>query len=111
MCECIPTIRKPYCGRKGCTWPASGEAMPSAFDMLLEAQPEPNANGSQIWFAVSNPDAVRGQPMALFRLQSEAQIFGGRMTLGDIEIVPVTIKLPPDIKQPNAPMPTVTIIG
>lgn len=78
--------------------------------MLMDKQPEANADGSQVWFAVSSPKAVRGQPMALFRLQSDAQMVGGRMTLGEIEIVPVLITLPADIAQPNEPMPPVTVI-
>lgn len=92
-------------------WPISGEEQPSALNMLMDTQPAPNTDGSQVWYAVSNPKAVRGQPMALFRLMSDAQMVGGRMTLGEIEIKAVTITLPPDVKQPNQPMPPITIIG
>lgn len=91
-------------------WPISGSEKPSGLDMLMDRQPDPLPDGSQIWFAVSNPKAVRGQPMALFRLMSDAQLVGGRMTLGEIKITPVLIKLPDDIEQPNAPMPPITII-
>lgn len=93
------------------TWPISGTSRPSGLDMLLDQQPAPAADGSRVWFAVSNPTAVRGQPMALFRLLSDAQIFGGRMTLGEIEITPVWIKLPDDVPQPDEPMPPITLIG
>ncbi len=78
--------------------------------MLCDAQPKMNKDGSQVWFAVINPQAVRGQPMALFPLLSDAQIIGGRMSLTEIEIRPVTIKLPDDVPQPNAPMPPITVI-
>jgi hypothetical protein len=84
--------------------------MPSGLDMLMDRQPEKNSDGSQIWYAVSDPKAVRGQPMALFRLMSDAQLIGGRMTLGEIEIIPVKITLPPEVRQPNMPMPSITVI-
>jgi hypothetical protein len=110
MCLCTPEKRTPFCGKPGCVWPHSGTAKPSGLDLLLDEQPAKNADGSQVWFAVSNPKAVRNQPMALFRLQSDAQLFGGRMILGEVEIVPVTITLPGDVAQPDAPKPQVTII-
>lgn len=91
-------------------WPVSGTERPSALDMLLDRQPEPLPDGAQVWFAVSNPKAIRGQPMALFRLESDAVQVGGRMSLNEIKITPVIIKLPDDIDQPNAPMPPITLI-
>jgi hypothetical protein len=110
MCACDPTQKTPFCGKPGCVWPVSGSTRPSALDMLIDEQPPLNPDGSQIWYAVSNPKAVRGQPMALFRLRSDAQMVGSRMTLGEIEIIPVNITLPPEVKQPNQPKPSITVI-
>lgn len=84
--------------------------MPSGLDMLLDRQADRLPDGSQEWFAVSNPKAIRNQPMALFRLKSDAQLVGGRMSLGETVITPVTIRLPDDVEQPDAPMPPITII-
>lgn len=110
MCQCTPEIRAPFCGKGDCVWPISGEARPSPLDMLMD-RPEPIApDGSSTWYAVSNPKAVRSQPMALFRTQADAQSVGGRMTLGEIEIVPVRITLPQEMVKVDLPMPRVTII-
>lgn len=94
----------------GHIWPISGEERPSCMDMLCDAQPAMEVDGSQTWFAVSNPRAVRGQPMALFRTLADAQMTGARMTLGEVEIRPVTIRLPDDVPQPNAAMVPITLI-
>ena len=111
MCACTPELRTPFCGRGSCVWPCSGEATPSGLDMLLEPDQPLNEDGSRTWFAVSRPEAVRGQPMALFRKASDAQLVGGRMTMGKVEIVPVKITLPPDVERPGQPMPTITVIS
>jgi len=86
------------------------QRMPSGLDMLMDEQPPANPDGSRTWFAVSNPKAVRNQPMAIFRLQTDARLIGGRMTLGEIEVTPVVIKLPDDVPQPDAPQPPITIV-
>ena len=111
MCRCTPEKKTPFCGKPGYTWPISGTDRPSLLDILLDV-PEPAAeDGSQLWFAVSNPRAVRCQPMALFRTETDAQLVGGSMILAEIEIVPVRITLPPEVRKDDAPMPPVTVIG
>ncbi len=111
MCQCNPNIRTPFCGNGDCVWPISGTSRPSDLDMLAERQPPMNPDGSQIWYAVSNPRAVRNQPMALFRLASDAQLIGRKMIAHDVEIVPVLITLPTDIDQPDQPMPPIVILS
>lgn len=91
-------------------WPISGSERPSGLDMLMDQQPDKLPDGSQVWFAVSDPKAVRGQPMALFRKLSDAQLVGAGMTLNQVVITPVKIRLPDDVPQPDAPMPPITII-
>lgn len=109
MCKCTPHTLTPFCGKPGCTWPISGTDRPSPLDMLMEEQ-EITEDGAEVWFAVYNPKAVRGQPMALFRLRADAETVGRRMTVGDIEIQPVPIHLPRSAKRLNKPMPPITVI-
>ncbi len=111
MCQCDPKIRLPYCGNGDCVWPISGQKFPSILDMLSDFQPPANADGSQIWFAVSDMKVVRGQPLALFRLASDACLIGRTILFNehDMAIDPILVTLPSDIDQPNAPMPPITI--
>lgn len=78
--------------------------------MLFEEQ-EIAKDGAEVWYAVYNPKARRGQPMALFRLRADAETVGRSMTLGEIEIHPVPIHLPSFAKRPQAPKPPITVIG
>jgi hypothetical protein len=80
--------------------------MPTYLDMILD-QVEPG-----VWYAVSNTKAVRNQPMALFRLKTDAEIIGSRMILDSncIKIERLEIPALKEIEQSPVPPPTITII-
>lgn len=110
MCKCTPNLKTPFCGKPGCVWPISGTNRPSALDVLCDEH-QTTEDGAEIWFAVYNLKAVRGQPMALFRTRADAELVGRGMTLSECEIQPVTIRLPSAAQRPQAPMPPITVIG
>lgn len=101
MCTCTPSMRTPFCGKPGCTWPVSGKSRPSAMDVLVE-EPRPG-----VWYGVYNPKAVRNQPLALFRFLSDAVRVGNHLSLSEVEVREVCIE---ESKPPGEPMVPITLI-
>ena len=86
------------------------QAQPTGLDILFDTPDPIGEDGSSIWYAVVNPRAVRNQPMALFRTATDARLVGGKMTIGEIQIIPVRITVPPAVRFADAPSPSVTIV-